>query len=462
MRLSKIAAILNTKLIGDDGEFTTINIDSRTLKQGELFIALKGENFDGHDFVLQAQQQGAVGAVVDHHVGAQKFAPVQNLVPAMCIPQIIVPNTIEALGQLGKWRRSTIDFPLVVVTGSSGKTTTRAIIASILSEVGPVLSSTKSFNNEIGVPLTLWQLSTKYNYGVLEIGANHFGEITPLVNIVRPQIAVITNAGPAHLEGFNSIDGVACAKGEILRGLTNDGIAVLNADDKYFPYWQHLARPHRVVTFGMKNEADIMLTDLCLNEEHQASFNLVLPETFIPINLPLLGAHNVLNALAAAAVAYTLEVDIQAIKAGLEKVKAVDKRLKIYNGFAGAKIIDDSYNAIPTAVIAALEILARVTHKKIFVFGEMRELGTEVVYWHEQIGKLARDLNIDLLYAYGKNAPIVAEAFGANAYAFTDHDELVAALKPQLDEQTTVLVKGSRGSTMERVVEQIKAMNNEQ
>lgn len=446
MKLTKIAAILSTRLIGSDCEFTTININSRTLKSGELFIAIKGENFDGHDFVAQAKQAGAIAALVDHPV-------------AVNIPQIIVPDTIHALGQLGKWKRNNINFPLIAVTGSSGKTTMRAMIASILSEVGPTLSSTKSFNNSIGVPLTLWQLSAQYKYGVLEIGANHFGEITPLVKMVRPQIAVITNAGPAHLEGFSSVDGVACAKGEILRGLTDDGIAVINADDKYFAYWQYLARPHRVVTFGMKNEADVMLTDLRLNDEHQASFTLVLSEASLPVNLPLLGAHNVLNALSAAAVAYTLGVDIQAIKVGLEKVEAVNQRLKMYNGFAGAKIIDDSYNAIPTAVIAALEVLARVTHKKIFVFGEMKELGTEVVAWHEQIGRLARDLKIDLLYAYGKNAPIVVEAFGANAYAFNDHDELVAALKPQMDEQTTVLVKGSRGSTMERVVEKI--MNNE-
>lgn len=442
MRISKIAAILNTRLIGNDSEFTTININSRTLKPGELFIAIKGENFDGHDFVLQAKQAGAVAALVDHPVDVN-------------IPQIIVPDTIHALGQLGKWKRNNINFPLIAVTGSSGKTTTRAMIASILSEVGPTLSSTKSFNNAIGVPLILWQLSSKYKYGVLEIGANHFGEITPLVKMVCPQIAVITNAGPAHLEGFSSVDGVACAKGEILRGLADDGIAVLNADDKYFPYWQYLARPHHIVTFGMKNEADIMLTDLRLNDEHQASFNLSLPETFIPVDLPLLGAHNVWNALSAAAVAYALQVDIQAIKAGLEKVTAVNQRLKMYNGFGGAKIIDDSYNAIPTAVIAALEVLARVQHKKIFVFGEMKELGAEVVEWHERIGRMARDLKIDLLYAYGENAPIVVEAFGENAYAFTNHDELVAALKPELNEQTTVLVKGSRGTMMEKVVAQI-------
>ena len=442
MKLSKIAAILNTRLIGNDNEFTTINIDSRKLKPGELFIALKGENFDGHNFVEQARQQGAMAALVDHPVKVN-------------IPQIIVPDTIEALGKLGEWRRSTINFPLVAVTGSSGKTTTRAMIASILSEVAPTLSSTKSFNNSIGVPLTLWQLSDQYKFGVLEIGANHFGEITPLVKMVRPQIAVITNAGPAHLEGFGSVDGVAHAKGEILRGLTDGGIAVLNADDKYFTYWQSLTRSHRVVTFGLQNKATVMIENLHLDENHRASFDLLFPAAMVKVKLPLLGAHNVLNALAAAAVAYALGIDAMAIKAGLEKVEAVDKRLKSYRGFAGATIIDDSYNAIPTAVIVALEILARVTHKKIFVFGEMRELGTEVRYWHEQIGRKARDLNIDLLYVYGENAPIVVEAFGANAYAFRDHDELVAALKPQLNEHTTVLVKGSRGSAMEKVVEKI-------
>jgi len=273
--------------------------------------------------------------------------------------------------------------------------------------------------------------------------------------MVQPQIAVITNAGPAHLEGFRSMDGVACAKGEILRGLTADGIAVLNVDDKYFAYWRHLAASHHVVTFGMKKSAEVMLTDLHLNDEHRASFILQLPTGNIPINLPLLGAHNVLNALAAAAVAYALKIPLSAVKAGLEKVVTVDKRLKIYHGYGGAKVIDDSYNAIPTAVIAALEILARVTHKKIFVFGEMKELGDEVEYWHKHIGQTARELKIDLLYAYGENATMVVEAFGENAHIFSSHDELVAALKPQMDEQTTVLVKGSRGTAMEKVVGRI-------
>lgn len=442
MKLSKIAALLNVKLIGKDREFTTIHIDSRTIQSGHLFIALKGENFDGHDFVLDAAKQGAAGVMVERRVEVN-------------LPQIIVPDTLNALGQLGRWKRSQINYPLVAVTGSCGKTTTRAMIASILSEVNSTLSSTKSFNNAIGVPLTLWQLTPEYKYGVLEIGANHFGEITPLVKMVRPQIVVITNAAPAHLEGFSSVDGVACAKGEILRGLAADGIAVLNADDKYFAYWQHLALPHRIVTFGMKNEADVMLTDLCLNDEHQASFNLQLAGVNIAVNLPLMGAHNVLNALAAAAAAYALHVEPQAIKVGLEKVTAVDKRLKVYNGYGGAKVIDDSYNAIPTAVIAALEVLARATHKKIFVFGEMRELGTEVEYWHKQIGETARKLKIDLLYAYGENASLVTESFGANAYAFNSQDELIAALKPQMNENTTVLVKGSRGLKMEKVVARI-------
>ena len=448
MRLSKIAEILRTQLIGNDGEFTAINTDSRTLKVGELFIALRGENFNGHDFVHEAQKRGAAGVLVDHPL-------------LVNLPQIVAHDTVRALGELGKWKRNNINFPIIAVTGSSGKTTTRAMISSILSGVGPVLSSTKSFNNEIGVPLTLWQLSAKYKFGVLEIGANHFGEITHLVRMVRPQVAVITNAGPAHLEGFSSVDGVACAKGEILRGLVPDGIAVLNADDKYFSYWQHLAEPHRIVTFGLQNQAEVMMTDLHLNEEHQASFTLLSPQGAIAINLPLLGAHNAWNALSAAAVAGALGIGNEAIKAGLEKVAAGDQRLQVYPGFAGAKIIDDSYNAIPTAVLAALEILARTQHKKIFVFGGMSEVGEEVVLWHEKIGQSARALNIDALYVYGAHAPIVARAFGANAYTFTDHNELVAALKPQLDERTTVLIKGSRVSRMEKVVIQLrKTMNN--
>ena len=447
MKLSQVAQILKAKLIGSDCNFTSLSTDSRAIRAGELFIALVGAKFDGHDFIRDVAMHGAAGAIVNRRLLTD-------------IPQIIVPDTIRALGMLGKWKREQVNVPLIAVTGSCGKTTTRAMLASILGEIGHTLASAKSFNNEIGVPLTLLQLEKHHRFGVIEIGANHFGEINYLVNLVRPQVTLITNAAPAHLEGFHSLDGVACAKGEILRGLSNDGIAVLNADDVYYPYWQHLAEPHPLVTFGVKNNATVTLKDLQLNQDHCASFNLCFPETSIFVELPLLGLHNAINALGAAAAAYALGVDTAAIKAGLEQVVAVNRRLNNYRGFAGATIIDDSYNANPASVSAALEILARDQRKKVFVFGEMLELGAETEKWHEHIGRQARDLNIDCLYVYGKSAPIVAKAFGPNAYVFDNHAQLVNTLKPVLDSNTTVLIKGSLGSAMYLVVEALKVMND--
>jgi UDP-N-acetylmuramoyl-tripeptide--D-alanyl-D-alanine ligase len=474
MRLDEAAKLLKAKLLIKSasahghsvGELTFFNIttDTRQLQRGDLFVALQGERFDGHDFLDTARERGAVAAIVEREI-------------PLALTQLIVPNTIEALGKLGQFKREHFAGDVVAITGSCGKTTTRQLLANILAGCGKTLSSIKSFNNNIGVPLTLWQLTPEHRYAVLEAGANHRGEIAYLTNLICPRVAVIVNAAAAHLEGFGNMQNIAAAKGEIFQGLPpSGGIVILNGDDHYYDYWCDLAGAgqHKIITFSVKHQgspakhksAYITLRDLQINEQSgYPEFTLVMPrDETVQIKLPLLGEHNAYNALAAAAAAFALDVPLAQIKAGLEGSKAVDKRLVIRHGYGGAKIIDDSYNALPPAVEAALHVLAREHGTKILVLGDMLELGAEAIKWHEHIGKVARELAIDKVYTYGENAKIVARVFqsGADAavaaqgkvgMAFNSKAELVAALKPLLCEDVVVLVKGSRSMGMGEVVD---------
>jgi UDP-N-acetylmuramoyl-tripeptide--D-alanyl-D-alanine ligase len=452
MRLFLASEILNAEFFGTNADisFKGISTDTRTLQPGDLFIALRGDNFDGHNFVAEAQQRGAVAAIVRHKVAAE-------------IPQLCVEDTLRALGKLGAWRREQFSVPILTVTGSCGKTTTKEILATILRNCGNTLVSIKSYNNEIGVPLTLWQLNQDHQFAVLEVGANHFGEISYLTNLIKPQVAVITNAAACHLEGFGgSVAGVAKGKGEIFEGLAMGGTAVLHVDDEYFTYWKSLLKPwHNLITFGINNKAmaDVSVADLQFNSEGQAQFVLLAPQFNVPITLPLLGKHNVYNALAAVAVALAVGASSEAIKTGLETVAPVKMRFVSNVGYKGAKIIDDTYNANPSAVQAALDLFQYYPGKKLLVLGDMLELGDEACFLHQQIGEMIAASAIDNLYTYGKFGEIVARAFSSKcrdsqkqAYAFTDKAELTKAIRKAIDANTTVLIKGSRGMKMEEVV----------
>lgn len=445
MKLSEIIKILKNKAIldGADAEFINLNTDTRTLMVGDFYLALKGDNFDGHDFVLKAKELGASGALVDHKI-------------AVDLPQIIVPDVRLALGEIGVWQRNKFNIPLIAITGTCGKTTTKEMTAAILRQCGNTLASIKSFNNDIGVPLTLWQLQNNYQYAVLEVGANHFGEISYLTNLIKPDVAVIINALSGHLEGFGDVAGVSRAKGEILEGLKPNGIAVLNADDNYFAYWRDLAGKHKVLSFGIESKADVRAESILLDAKGRPSFKMIFPNgKKIDVNLPLLGKHNVVNALAAAAATFSIGVSVAAIKNGLESLAHVYMRLVSRIGFNGAEIIDDCYNAIPQAVIAALQLLAQYPKEKILVFGCMRELGKEAASWHRAVGAKARELGINHLYVVGEFADEVAQAFGKNAEVFADKAQLILALKKNLDANKVVLIKGSRGAHLEEVVKSL-------
>ena len=439
MKLSQAAEILNATLVGKDADYNLIGIDSRVIKTGELFIALDGPNFDAHQFIDAAAKRGASGVVVSRRVESD-------------LPLIHVDDTRAALALLAADHRervgSATGMEVIAVTGSCGKTSTRAMLESIFSQVGRTLASEKSFNNEIGVSLTLLRLTPDVDYAVIEIGANHHGEIAQLTRLAQPNVALITNAAAAHLEGFGDLDGVACAKGEIYQGLDESGVAVINNDDHYANFWRDLVAAHRLVTFGIEHPADVMASSICFNAQAQPSFQLLLGDEVIDIALPLMGQHNVMNALAAAAAAYALGVSKAAIKAGLENVLPVDRRLIENKGFAGATIIDDSYNANPSSVCAAIDVLAKRPGDSVLVFGDMLELGEDAEQLHCRIGAQAQQSGISRLYCYGQLSRHTAKAFGDHGYHFDNQELLLQALRDYLHEDVTVLIKGSNGMKM--------------
>ena len=440
MKLSQITSITQGQLTGPDADFNGVSIDSRTLQPGQLFIAIKGASFDGHDFIAAAEDKKAAALLVQCPVKSQ-------------LPQIQVNNTITALGQLAAHHRQQFAIPLIGVTGSCGKTTVKAMIASILSHCGQVLFSESSFNNDIGLPLTLMRLDATHQYAVIEMGTNHFGEIAALTRIARPTVALINNAAAAHLEGLRDVEGVSRAKGEIFQGLSADGTGIINADDTYAAYWESLVIPRKTIHFSIATHTDIMAKDIQLDRNGKARFTLVTPQGEASITLPLLGRHNVANALAAAAAAYAVQAPLSAIKAGLEGVIAVKKRLNEYPAYNGARLIDDTYNANPLSFKAAIEILANLPGERILVLGDMRELGNQEHRYHQELGLEARRQGIERIFAYGELSKATTQAFGAQAEHFQDHNALIETLKTKLNDHTTVLVKGSRSMHMERVVE---------
>jgi len=433
---------LGARLIGQDLAFIGVSSDSRHIVPGSLFIALRGPNHDGHQHVTAAAKEGAVAALVEH--------------PVECaIPQLIVADSRLALGRLAAAWRQHLATPLVAVTGSNGKTTVKEMCAAILAQAGATLATRGNLNNDIGVPLTLLRLQQGQRFGVIEMGANHPGEIAYLTAITRPQVAILNNAAAAHLEGFGSLEGVARAKGEIFAGLAENGVAVVNADDDYAPMWRELTRDRQVLTFGLELPADV--TARWQGDIYGSRLEVTTPVAEFMLDLPLPGRHNVMNALAAVAAATALNIDSQLIVAGLESMQAVGGRLQARRGSRGATVIDDSYNANPASMRAGIRVLAGCKGLRFLALGDMGELGEGAAELHREVGAAAREAGLDCLYACGNLSRGAAEAFGENGYFFEQQQQLIEALLPLMKSDVTVLVKGSRSSRMERVVDALCA-----
>lgn len=438
--LSAIAERLGGVVVGRDAPVERIVTDSRGLASGDLFLALEGEHFDAHDFIAQARASGAAGAVVSR--------PVEDP-----LAQIVVPDTRLALGLLARSHRLAWDGELIAVTGNSGKTTVKELIASMLSRRAATLSTQGNLNNDIGAPLTLLRLEPRHRYAVVELGANHLGEIAWTTALSRPAIAVITNVTDAHVGEFGGTGQIAQAKGEILAGLSESGVAVLDRQQAFFPVWRALAGRARIVDFAIDNEACVQASDLVCDAVGRYAFTLLIDGLgTMRVSLALIGRHNVRNALAAASAGHAAGLSLAEIVAGLEATTAMPGRMQIVAGMGDSRVIDDSYNANPGAMLAALETLASMPGPRWCFLGAMGELGDDSERYHAEIGLAARELGIDFLGTLGGAARAAAEAFGNEGHHFDDWATLLRFAHDQLPPRASVLVKGSRSAGMERLV----------
>ena len=440
MQLSEVASVLGAQHQGADVHFKGVSTDTRHVQPGELFVALQGERFDAHEFIADAAASGAVAAIVSRPVEA-------------ALPVVLVEDTQRALGKLAHAWRSRFDMPVAAVTGSNGKTTVKEMIASILSVKGQPLVTRGNLNNEIGVPLTLLRMDESHSHAVIEMGANHIGEIAYLASLAEPDVGLVTNAMSAHLEGFGSLDGVAQAKGEMFECLGESATAIVNADDKYADAWRERARPARVISFGIRQVADVSADEIefdprdwhtCFRMRTQAGETLV--------RMPLVGQHNVMNALAATAACLALGVSLAEVCDGLARMENVKGRLRAQPASNGALLIDDTYNANPSSLQAGLDVLAMMPGKRYLVLGDMAALGEEAVALHKNVASQAREAGVQFLYAVGENSRHAVAAFGVGGQHFSDHESLLSALRAELNENSVVLIKGSRLMQMERIV----------
>lgn len=425
--------------IKEDASFNSVCTDTRHLQQGDLFVALRGENFDGNRFVAKAANGGAVAAIVD---GACDVA----------IPQLVVADTREALGVVARCNRRLFAGPVIALTGSAGKTTCKEMIAAILTECGDVLATVGNLNNEVGVPLTLLQINSEHDYAVIEMGASRAGDIEYLCRFAEPDIALLTNAMPAHIEGFGDLDTVASTKGEIFESLDDDGIAIINYDDRFFGQWRVQAGERKTVSFSRSDAAaDVYARDIQMQGDGVSRFTLCSWQGSVEISLSLLGKHNITNALAAAAATLAAGASLLAVQAGLGAVTAVKGRMQVHH-LPNLTVIDDSYNANPVAVNAAIDALVGFPGKRCLMLGKMAELGSESASLHDDVAAYAKKKGVDQLIVTGDYAPAQAAVFGAGAHAFGSVEGLLKNLKKFTDADV-VLVKGSRSAQMERVVD---------
>ncbi len=419
--------------IETDTEFSGIATDSRKVSPGMLFAALGGDRVDGHDYVGQAVEAGAVALLVERPVESQ-------------VPQLVVDDVLEALGQLARAWRDAKNPTVVGITGSNGKTTTKEMVASILDRNSRVLATQGNYNNELGLPLTLFGLEERHHYAVLEMGAGKAGDIRYLAGIAKPDVGIVTNAGPAHLQGFGNEEGVARAKGEMYSSLPADGFALINADEPWADLWRSLADHTQVLTFGTGPECDIHL------EAGDGPLRFMTPGGGFEVGLQLPGEHNIMNALAATAVGVALGIPLEQICAGLEATPPVPGRLNLIRSGAGWTVIDDTYNANPASLYAALQVLTGEQGEPWLVLGDMKELGSGSRKLHAEMGEAAAALGVRRLFAVGDLSSATVEAFGEGARHFDTDRDLVRELITELHPGVTCLVKGSRSMTMERVV----------
>jgi UDP-N-acetylmuramoyl-tripeptide--D-alanyl-D-alanine ligase len=445
MMLSQAAKALHAELLGEDALFTGVSKDTRSIDRGDLYVAIRGESFDGHEFVRQAAAAGAAGALVSE-------------LQAAGLPQVRVDDTRLSLGRLAAYWRDGFNGKLVGITGSNGKTTVKEMCRRILEQAAGndrVLATAGNLNNDIGLPLTLLGLREHHHYAVIEMGANHVGEIDYLTQIARPHVALVNNAGPAHLQGFGSVGQVALAKSEIYGGLVNGGVAIINADDDHANLWREVCGERKVLHFSMQSRAAEIFGEVT-TVDGSSELYVETPSGSGFIRLQVSGAHNAMNALAATAVACALGIDLNNVIRALSGFAGVPGRLMISRAASGARIIDDSYNANPRSLDAAMQVLveqrADSSVDSWLVLGDMAELGADTESLHRQVGQRARELGVRHLLATGEASRHAVEAFGPGAEYYTEKAQLIERLSAGLTSNSIALIKGSRMMAMEQVV----------
>jgi UDP-N-acetylmuramoyl-tripeptide--D-alanyl-D-alanine ligase len=453
MTVSELARAVAALQVQGDGRigFSSVSTDSRTLAAGALFVALRGERFDGHGYVAAARERGAVAALVERLVDVD-------------LPQIVVADARRALGLAAAQWRARFALPVIAVAGSNGKTTVTQMIASILATAHgdkARLATRGNLNNDIGVPLMLWQLGKQHRAAVLEVGMNHPGEIAYLAELVRPTVALVNNAQREHQEFMRSVEATAYENGEVIAALplSEDGVAVFPADDPCTPIWRQVAGTRRVVDFAL--DADAVVTATYALRDDGARVSMATPLGLIDVELAVTGLHNVRNALAAAACAIGAGIPAASIVDGLQSFRPVAGRGVRVRTNEGGLLIDDTYNANPDSVRAAIDLLASCGGERVLVLGDMGEVGERGPEFHREVGAYARERGLDGLFTLGTLAADAAEAFGEGAVHCAGIDELLSALQPRLGPSVTALVKGSRFMRMERVVQALAATQPE-
>jgi len=447
--LSWVASQINGVLHGQDCSINAVSTDTRTIEEGAIYLALKGPNFNGHQFVAAAENAGAKAIIASEDVNTT-------------LPVIQVEDTKLALGLLGAAVKKEVAPRTIAITGSSGKTTVKEMCAAILSRRGNVLATNGNFNNDIGVPLTLLRLEKQHDYAVMELGANHLGEIAYTTDLVKPDVATIVNAAASHLEGFGSLLGVARAKSEIFKGLGENGVAIVNADSQFADFWFGKLKRNRTLSFSpdSKSKSDFTASDITIGLDGCAAFQLHCPEGEVAIQLTIPGIHNVGNALVAAALTLQVGASLENVRDGLLLMKQVSGRLNVKVLTEQVRLLDDTYNANVASVNAAIDTLSTFSGINVLVLGDMKELGEKARFYHEQVGNYAKSKGIHYLYTMGVLSQSASDVFGTQGGHFSDIASVVHAMENDLlsrQQDISILVKGSRSSKMERVVEAIEA-----
>lgn len=444
--LSQLCSVLNARLIGADRAISAVSTDSRQIPAEALFVALVGERFDAHDFASQAVIGGAVALLVERELDAE-------------CSQLVVADTKQALGQLGSWVHAQCQTPTVAITGSCGKTTVKEMVASILSQKGQVLYTQGNFNNDIGVPLTLLRSTAEDDYAVIELGANHIGEIAYTTALVKPDVALVNNVAAAHLEGFGSIDGVKRAKGEIYQGLRAGAVAIVNLESHGGDHWKTDLADKTVKTFSATDHnADFYPRDVRLNPLGVASFTLVTPIGEVDVELGIIGQHNVANALAAAALSLEMGASLAEIGQGLAHLSKVKGRVDLTHLRDDITLIDDSYNASVPAMKAAVDLLGSFSAVRWLILGNMAELGDESLALHQQVGEHAAPFSFEFVLTYGKDAKVISDL--CQGHHFATHQDMMTFIEQHIEQQQgraqVLLVKGANSAGMSKIAAALK------